>query len=130
MKAREEEELVTALKEQINIERAIERAKINLALKSDFNLLDAFRTFDPDGKGFVSRYEFDRCLKKYGVFPMHTEADVLFKRLDTDSDGFISYSEFVEEMVPYNLDYAIMLKTRSPSFVPLPFETDFVTIPT
>ena len=41
-----EDETVRALKEYINLEGKLENAKINLALRYDFNLFDAFRVFD------------------------------------------------------------------------------------
>lgn len=42
----EQVEFCEALKEIIFLERDLEAAKIDLALKSDFNLMDAFRLFD------------------------------------------------------------------------------------
>lgn len=39
-------DLVNLLKEIIFLEREVESSKIDLALKSDFNLKDAFRLFD------------------------------------------------------------------------------------
>ena len=40
------EEVVKALKEIIFAERELESAKIELALKSDFNIVDAFKMMD------------------------------------------------------------------------------------
>lgn len=42
----EQNELANCLKSIVFIERDIESTKIDLALKSDFNLIDAFRLFD------------------------------------------------------------------------------------
>lgn len=42
MKQDDEEELVRAFKEQINLEKELEDAKIRLATQPDFNLMDAF----------------------------------------------------------------------------------------
>jgi hypothetical protein len=42
MKQDEEEELIRAFREQIDVEREIEEAKIKLANQPDFNLMDAF----------------------------------------------------------------------------------------
>lgn len=50
----EQNELANTFKEIIFIERDIESAKIDLALKSDFNLVDGFRIFDMRGYGFVA----------------------------------------------------------------------------
>jgi hypothetical protein len=41
------------LKEIIFIERELESAKIELSLKPDFNLLDAFKIIDMENKGYV-----------------------------------------------------------------------------
>jgi hypothetical protein len=46
MKGKEEEKLINAIKDLINIEMEIEKNKQTLSLKSDFNLFDAFRLFD------------------------------------------------------------------------------------
>ena len=42
MKQDEEEELIRAFREQIDVEREIEEANIKLANQPDFNLMDAF----------------------------------------------------------------------------------------
>ena len=46
--------LANALKEIIFIQRDIESAKIDLALKQDFNLFDAFRIFDTKNTGSIT----------------------------------------------------------------------------
>ena len=48
------EEFTKVLKEIVFSEREVESAKIELALKSDFNLFDAFRMFDFKGLGEVA----------------------------------------------------------------------------
>jgi hypothetical protein len=42
------------LKEIIFMERELESAKIELSLKPDFNLLDAFKIIDVESKGYAS----------------------------------------------------------------------------
>ena len=44
-----------ALKEIVFTEREVESAKIELALKSDFNVVDAFKMLDLRGIGGVSQ---------------------------------------------------------------------------
>jgi hypothetical protein len=41
-------------KDSIFLERELESAKIEVALKPDFNLLDLFRMLDPHSKGYFS----------------------------------------------------------------------------
>jgi hypothetical protein len=50
----EQEECHRMLKEIIFMERELESAKIELSLKPDFNLLDAFKIIDIDSKGYVN----------------------------------------------------------------------------
>jgi len=47
----EEEEFVEAMKELISLEHELEISKQNLALRTDFNLYDAFKIFDPTNYG-------------------------------------------------------------------------------
>lgn len=50
----EESEVAKIFKDIIFLERELESAKIELALKPDFNLLDSFKLLDPNSKGFVT----------------------------------------------------------------------------
>ena len=47
---------------QLNIEKLLERVKIDLALRTDFNLIDAFRLFDENGVGFIDSREIIKGL--------------------------------------------------------------------
>ena len=42
------------LSQQLELEKQIEKQKVALSLKTDFNLIDAFRIFDPEGVGQAS----------------------------------------------------------------------------
>jgi Ca2+-binding EF-hand superfamily protein len=57
------------LKEQIDNDRDLENLKNEISLKSDFNLLDAFRFFDLKGKGYITRAEVEDGMKEFGVYP-------------------------------------------------------------
>jgi hypothetical protein len=46
--------MAKVLKDSIFLERELESAKIELALKADFNLLDSFRLLDPLKKGYFT----------------------------------------------------------------------------
>ena len=41
----------------LELERETERVKVQLSLKPDFNLIDAFRVLNPTGQGYISAYE-------------------------------------------------------------------------
>jgi len=55
---KETENLIRELKEIIYAERLVESSKIELALKSDFNLLDCFRLFDVQNRGSYNVTDF------------------------------------------------------------------------
>lgn len=50
----EQAEFSKVLKDNIFLERELESARIEAALKNDFNLLDAFKIFDSRGTGNIS----------------------------------------------------------------------------
>lgn len=50
----EQAEFSKVLKDNIFLERELEGQKIEAALKTDFNLLDAFKIFDQRGTGNIS----------------------------------------------------------------------------
>lgn len=94
MPKHEELHLVRALKKQIDLEKEVEDVKQSLALKSDFNLLDAFRFIDRKARGFVSRIELEIALNDLGIYPTLDELKLFFERYDRDSDGLMKYCFF------------------------------------
>lgn len=85
----DERELASVLKEQIDLDRESETCKNELALQMDFNLMDTFKVFDIETKGYVDKYEFDDGLRMLEVEPTEKELDLLMKRIDRDQDGII-----------------------------------------
>ena len=49
--------LSIAMEEQLSYERRLERIREELALQSDFNLMDGFQLFDYTKKGYVTKAE-------------------------------------------------------------------------
>jgi len=60
----EQEQLSNIFKDLVFLEREVESAKIEVALKSDFNLMDAFRLFDKAGRGFITQHDFTEGLRQ------------------------------------------------------------------
>jgi Ca2+-binding EF-hand superfamily protein len=85
----DEEELAISLKEQIELDKQIEAAKIDLAIRVDFNLMDAFRIFDVAGKGTVTKLEVEDALARLKVYPSRDELDLFFKRYDRSGAGVL-----------------------------------------
>lgn len=79
---------------QLELEKKIEKAKIQLSLKTDFNLIDAFRIFNESGNGSASIPDLQRGLSELGLDVSNDEVSLFMKRFDQDHDRQLRYSEF------------------------------------
>jgi Ca2+-binding EF-hand superfamily protein len=108
----EEDQLVNGLRDTVAQERELEATKVNLTLKPDFNLHDAFAIFDTNHDGQISTAEVREGLAAIGVFPTHDEVDLFFKRYDSDNSGEIGFKEFAKAFESDDTYYAHMLNRR------------------
>jgi Ca2+-binding EF-hand superfamily protein len=106
------------LKEIIFMERELESAKIELSLKPDFNLLDAFKMIDLNNKGWVSFSELCDVLSR--LFDIDTSTlsgrellDLVFKRYDTNRDQKLSLAEFCKAFTPAGKEYGALVQGRA-----------------
>jgi len=83
------EGLLKVLREMVYLEREVEVAKEDLALKSDFNLFDAFRLFDKEGAGTISAGEVELGLNDLGIYPSKDQLYLLVRKFDRDSDTIL-----------------------------------------
>ena len=67
---------------------------------------DAFSHCDKNKNGYLTGEEFRRLLAENQVFVSDSELESLVARYDHNCDGRISYSEFVQELVPKNQNKA------------------------
>ena len=113
----EQSELAKVLKDNIFLERELESAKIEAALKPDFNLLDAFKIFDTRGTGNVSVQDIIMALRDNIGFDSFTHDDVylLFRRNDHNNDGKLNFTEFSNLLLPVSKEYTALL-TERPDF--------------
>ncbi len=82
----------------------------NLTSRYDYNVFDAFRAIDRERDGYITPENLSRFLK-YADYPWKlNDAELFISRLDSDRDGRLSYSEFVDGLVP---DFATRLGRRS-----------------
>lgn len=89
-----EEELVDVLKNLLEMEDDLENYRVDLSLKPDFNLLDLFRIFDIENKGYITFEEFRSSLSLFHIYPSYGDALLLFSRYETVSKGILNYSDF------------------------------------
>jgi Ca2+-binding EF-hand superfamily protein len=83
-------------------------------LKTDFNLLDAFKIFDSRGAGNISVQDITSGLREIlGVSNFnHDDVYLLFRRHDANSDGKLNFSEFSNMILPISKEYAALLTDR------------------
>uniref|UniRef100_A0A667ZR44 Calcium binding protein 7 n=1 Tax=Myripristis murdjan TaxID=586833 RepID=A0A667ZR44_9TELE len=55
---------------------------------------EAFKVFDRDGNGFISKQELGMAMRSLGYMPNEVELEVIIQRLDMDGDGQIFLGVF------------------------------------
>jgi len=110
----EQSEFARVIKDNIFLERELESAKIEAALKPDFNLLDAFKMFDCRGHGNISVQDVMNALRDNLCFTDFTHDDVylLFRRHDGNNDGKLNFTEFSNMLLPVSKEYSALLTDR------------------
>ena len=69
-------------------------AMLDPNVSQEIEINKAFKLFDQDGDGFISRSELEDALSRFGVAATEEEVVHLFDVTDDDKDGFISQTEF------------------------------------
>ena len=105
LRIEDEDELLKAFREQLLLERELERAKIDLIQScSDFNLYDAFKILDKDTKGWIQAYEIRDALVSRHVLDLPTttmeDVELFMKRYDRNEDRRVKFSEFCAAFTP------------------------------
>jgi Ca2+-binding EF-hand superfamily protein len=87
-------------KTHFSVETSYEYLRKRLFRRPGFNASDAFSACDYDKNGYITRDEFKTILRDYGFYATDTELSWLLDRYDKNQDGKISYSEFIDEILP------------------------------
>ena len=82
------------------VEEAAELLRKRLSRRPNFSVHDAFTTVDKDSNGYLTAREFGKILHENGIYVSEKEISQLCDRYDRNKDGRITYSEFMEEMLP------------------------------
>ncbi len=85
----EEENFISYVKELLDLENQIEKAKCDLIIKSDFNAEDAFGIFEIDRRGYITDLDFKYGLNSLDIYPNHKEIALLIKRYDSRGEGIL-----------------------------------------
>ena len=86
--------------------------KINLSLRDDFNLIDAFGILDEDGKGDINPQELHVALRKLDIPATQEDCYLHFLRFNREVDGLLKYSEFTSAFMPMDQHYARQLGSK------------------
>ena len=110
----EKDKLLEYFRKVMREEGDLERTKTSLALKDDFNVEDAYRIFELDGRGFLTEDDISAGLDLLGV--AHTPSDVrkLMKKYDNSRTGTLNYADFFDIVTPYEKDLRDMVENRPP----------------
>ena len=111
----EETQFKSYLTEVMNAENAIESAKIDLALRCDFNCEDAFRIFELNGRGFLTPEDIRFGLNLLDIYATDTDINLLMKKYDLGKCGFLNYQTFFDMIIPYEKEYRNMVENRLPN---------------
>ncbi|CAK6959471.1 calcium-binding protein 7 [Scomber scombrus] len=76
------------------------RTPVNLPEDEVEEIREAFKVFDRDGNGFISKQELGVAMRSLGYMPNEVELEVIIQRLDMDGDGQVGFEEFVTLLGP------------------------------
>ncbi|KAM4635744.1 calcium-binding protein 7 [Polymixia lowei] len=76
------------------------RSPVSLPEDEVEEIREAFKVFDRDGNGFISKQELGVAMRSLGYMPNEVELEVIIQRLDMDGDGQVDFEEFVTLLGP------------------------------
>lgn len=86
--------LADIFEREIDLLRRLDSLKTDLEQRYDFSVFAAYKSIDKYNEGFINTYNLSAFLKNNGVFASERELLCIIRRIDTDGDARLSYSEF------------------------------------
>lgn len=84
----------------------------HLLKKKEMIVTDAFRQYDLNNNGTLSKEEFQKAMASLNLGLTPVEIQALMNRIDTNSDGRLNYSEFANKMRK-NKDFPDKMRQRA-----------------
>ena len=111
----EQTQFIEYLRVLMDAESSIEKVKTELSLHIDFNVEDAFRIFEVNGRGYITEDDLREGLNVLEMYPTRSDVRFLMKRFDLQKKGVINYADFFDMVTPYEKQYRIMVEQRTPN---------------
>ena len=108
-----ESDFICYISNLMEIESNIEKVKIDLVNCEDFFFQELFRLFETDKRGIITEDNFNKSLNKLGIYISLKEIKLLMRRIDIKRNGFISYADFFDFLVPFQKKYRINVEKRN-----------------
>jgi len=88
--------MTAVLTKEVELARRLSTLKRDLELGLDYSTMAAFRSVDKFNSGVITTVNLGAFLRDHGHFASETELLAVVRRLDTDGDAAITYSEWLE----------------------------------
>jgi hypothetical protein len=90
--------LADIIERELDLLRRLEILRMDLDSRYDYTLLSAYRAVDRYNEGCINTYNLSVFLKNNGFYATEKELLCIIRRIDTDGDAKLSYTEFAEFM--------------------------------
>lgn len=91
-----ERALLDILEQEVALQRRLDILKREVELRYDFSTLAAYRSVDRYNDGRINTFNLGSFLRSVGHYASETELLAIVRRVDTDGDAQLSYTEFAE----------------------------------
>lgn len=89
-----------AFRTHFSVEEAAELLRKRLGRRPNFSVHDAFCVIDQTNNGYLTTDNIQKIFAEHRIYTSCRDLHLLFERYDKNKDGRISYSEFMDEMLP------------------------------
>jgi Ca2+-binding EF-hand superfamily protein len=92
--------LATVVEKEIDLQRRLESLKRELEMQYDYSPYAAFRSVDRYNSGRIDQVNCGAFLRQNGHYASEMELLAIVRRIDTDGDAILLYSEFADFLRP------------------------------
>ena len=86
--------LTSVIEKELDLQRRLDLLKGDLEVRYDYSSYAAFKSVDKYSEGYINTYNLGQFLKNNGYYANERELLAIIRRIDTDGDAKLSYSEF------------------------------------